>query len=755
MDGVGEGELQELGFLGGIAALSFSADERVIYAGVGPRILVYRTLDGTLLTSERVFAHGKIHGFALQELDPDDSLEIVAVFGQKSVSASVARHTVDDGYTCKPAAHFPTMDDWVLNVAFLPRSAEGSEQLLIGFAHNRVEVWCFPATAPGSVPNAVRTHSVLGSVRCFLYSLAFLVEPADPHGVLVASGTVFGSVVLWKVGLPGGAGQGPATATETARLGPHPGVIVRLAFSRDGTSLCSASDDRSVKVWRRGSDGCYTEHHTLEGHRARVWDCVATNSSNGTGTEAVVSCGEDGTCRVWDMQSGHQLVSMEGHLGRLWRVSVAAEHRLIATAGEDSSIKVWPLLGANSQDHREESTRSYTLTDGQSPGHGATCYSDSKSECVKCLIWSYGQPHDSATLLAASAQGKIYCSNSSDTSGTPIRSVWQGSDLSFSAAAAAGVHGLVLGDVRGRAAIVNPMVETPTAVVWEAHEHRILAVWWLPHIPNAVFTASPHGEICMWRLGDMSSQPVLHARMQCEPATATSALAVMVSQTAADEKPRAIFLCGDRKGNCHVFEYPVIDEDDTTGEAAVELTDSGRACALPCTGTTTLKAAFTVRRGGRINNIVIRHDTAYVLARDGYIVRYCVELVGSSVALRLIGKIKAGGGISNIDAITFAKPVALSPSTSDAPETKEDTDEVFISGFHSTDFVLWNSTRHFQLCRIPCGGGRRPYAVTLNPQDPSDYQVAFASEHGSTVQVHARKQNDLCELQRVLQSLVA
>eukprot|EP01048_Picozoa_sp_COSAG05_P036715 COSAG05_NODE_16697_length_340_cov_1.435685_1_plen_112_part_11 len=112
MDGVGEGELQELGFLGGIAALSFSADERVIYAGVGPRILVYRTLDGTLLTSERVFAHGKIHGFALQELDPDDSLEIVAVFGQKSVSASVARHTVDDGYTCKPAAHFPTMDDW-------------------------------------------------------------------------------------------------------------------------------------------------------------------------------------------------------------------------------------------------------------------------------------------------------------------------------------------------------------------------------------------------------------------------------------------------------------------------------------------------------------------------------------------------------------------------------------------------------------------------------------------------------------------
>jgi len=754
MDGVGEGELLELGFLGGVAALSFSADERVIYAGVGPRILVYRTLDGAFLASERVFPHGRVHGLALQQLDA--GLDSVAVFGQKSVSAFEARHT-DDGFTLKHAAHFPTMDDWVLNVALVPTCMEGVKQLLIGFAHNRVELWSFPATAVGGAPDAVRTHSVLGNARCFLYSLAFWVDPAKPDGVLVASGTVFGSVVLWKLSLPGEAGQGEATATETARLGPHPGVIVRLAFSRDGTSLCSASDDRSVKVWRRGQDGHYAERQTLEGHRARVWDCVPTNSSDEAGAEAVVSCGEDGTCRVWDMESGHQLVSMEGHLGRLWRVSVAAGHRLVATAGEDSSIKVWPLLRADLHDHGEDSKRAYTLGDGRSPDDGTTCYSDSKSECVKCLVWSSGQPHDPATLLAASAQGKIYCSNSSDTTGSPMRSVWQGSDLSFSAAAAAGIHGLVLGDVRGRAAILNPMMDNPTGVVWQAHEHRILAVWWLPHLPDAVFTASPHGEICMWRLQpDASLQPALHARMWCEPATATSALAVMRCPTALDEKPRAIFLCGDRKGNCHAFEYPVVDQADATGETTIELADGAQTCALPCTATSALKASFTVRRGGRINNIVIRHNIAYVLARDGYIVRYCVELVDGAVALRLIGKIKAGGGISNIDAVAFAKPVALSTSTCGTSGAQEDTDEeVFISGFHSTDFVLWNSTRHFQLCRIPCGGGRRPYAVALNPQNPADYKVAFASEQGSTVQVHARKQNDLCEFCQILRTCAA
>eukprot|EP01046_Picozoa_sp_COSAG06_P008943 COSAG06_NODE_458_length_15468_cov_5.851074_10_plen_425_part_01 len=385
-DGSGTG-LVELGYLGGVAALSFSPDERLIYAGIGARILAYSTLEGTLLATRRVFAHGKIHGFTFQRQQAGGGgggSESVAVFGQKSVSALVARRGDDHGCSrLEVAARFPTMSDWVLNLAFLPCVERGG-RLLIGFAHNRVELWCYPGTVAGSAPpQAVCTHSVLADERCFLYSLAFLVEPANPDSALVASGTVFGSVVLWKVSLPSEADASVATATEIARLGPHPGVIVRLAFSADGTSLCSASDDRSVKVWRRGTDGQYTERHTLEGHLARVWDCVAATSQCAT-HETVVSCGEDGTCRVWDMASGQQLVSMEGHLGRLWRSSVATELQLVATGGEDSSIKVWPLLRADSLlPQGEESKRTYTLQDPQSPNSDTTCYSDSKSECVK------------------------------------------------------------------------------------------------------------------------------------------------------------------------------------------------------------------------------------------------------------------------------------------------------------------------------------------------------------------------------------
>ena len=603
-------------------------------------------------------------------------------------------------------------------------------------------------------------HSVLGGARCFLYSLAFLGDVADPDSVLVASGTVFGSVVLWTVSLPPCGTAGEAKATETARLGPHTGVIVRLTFSADGSSLCSASDDRSVKVWLRGSDGLYMERHTLQAHLARVWDCVAVPGGNGVDTDpgVVVSCGEDGTCRVWNMESGQPFVSMEGHLGRLWRTCVAPERQLVATGGEDSSIKIWPLLRADMLPHAEESIQTFTLEHDNTPDGNAASHSDSKSECMKCLVWSSDGP--TGALLAASAQGKVYRGDRSDQPGSPLRCIWHADGLSFSAAATAGSHGLLLGDVRGRAAILGSLTDSSTGIVWQAHDHRVLAVWWLPHMQDSVFTASPHGEIRMWRL-ETGLQPSLHATFCCEASTATSALAVMVCPLAAPaEKPTVMFLFGDRKGNLNAFEYPITEPTEQTTPMA-ELIGGTNACnvMLPRIDGV-LKTSATVRRGGRINTITIHRGTAYVLARDGYIVRYAIEIGDDgAVALRLIGKIKAGGGISNIDGLIFGRPSQISTPTgkltvnagaNGQAYSLDAEGDVFISGFHSTDFVLWNSTRHYQVCRIPCGGGRRPYAVTHDPDNPADYKVAFASERGSTVQLHARQQRDLSAVSPLL-----
>jgi hypothetical protein len=46
-------------------------------------------------------------------------------------------------------------------------------------------------------------------------------------------------------------------------------------------------------------------------------------------------------------------------------------------------------------------------------------------------------------------------------------------------------------------------------------------------------------------------------------------------------------------------------------------------------------------------------------------------------------------------------------------------------------------TKARQVCRLPCGGGRRPYALGADPADPAGWAVAFVGEHGARLSLHA------------------
>jgi WD40 repeat protein len=220
----------------------------------------------------------------------------------------------------------------------------------------------------------VRVSSVFCEARCLLFSLAFFAG-AGAEGddgtelcmhaaaatvagltpwralwsdtILVASGTPFGAVILWKFSLPEDdcltalqpCEHRPA---EIARLGGHNGVIVRVSFSASGDILCSASDDRTIKVWERTDVGAYALRHSICGP-SRVWDCAIHSGFGEHGAGVLFSCAEDGVCRVYCLISGSLQVAMKGHHGCVWRAAIAHASNLVATAGEDSSIKIWPV----------------------------------------------------------------------------------------------------------------------------------------------------------------------------------------------------------------------------------------------------------------------------------------------------------------------------------------------------------------------------------------------------------------------------
>ena len=69
--------------------------------------------------------------------------------------------------------------------------------------------------------------------------------------------------------------------------------------------MVSCSDDDTVRIWDVATG---KEEHTMEGHSRRV----KSASFNRDGTK-VVSCSEDNTVMIWDVATGKEEQIVEGH----------------------------------------------------------------------------------------------------------------------------------------------------------------------------------------------------------------------------------------------------------------------------------------------------------------------------------------------------------------------------------------------------------------------------------------------------------
>jgi WD40 repeat protein len=56
----------------------------------------------------------------------------------------------------------------------------------------------------------------------------------------------------------------------------------------------------------------------------------------------LASSGEDGTARLWDL-NGNQLAEFQAYQGWVTSVSFSPDGNQIATAGQDSTVKIWQI----------------------------------------------------------------------------------------------------------------------------------------------------------------------------------------------------------------------------------------------------------------------------------------------------------------------------------------------------------------------------------------------------------------------------
>ena len=118
----------------------------------------------------------------------------------------------------------------------------------------------------------------------------------------------------------------------------------------DGRRVVSASHDNTLKVWDLESGRAVA---TLDGHAAWVTACAVTPDGR-----RVVSASDDNTLKVWDLETGRAVSTLDGHAARVLACAVTPDGRSVVSASDDHTLKVWDL----------ESGRAVATLDGHAAG---------------------------------------------------------------------------------------------------------------------------------------------------------------------------------------------------------------------------------------------------------------------------------------------------------------------------------------------------------------------------------------------------
>ena len=139
--------------------------------------------------------------------------------------------------------------------------------------------------------------------------------------------------------------RNPEGLTLIRTLEEHTGSVHSVVLSKDGNTLFSASDDKTIKVWMREGQN-WQCRQTLKGHTKWVNSVVPSADGN-----TLYSASGDGTIKVWmrEGQNWQCRQTLEGHTKLVNSVVPSADGNTLFSASGDKTIRVWMKKGQNWQ----------------------------------------------------------------------------------------------------------------------------------------------------------------------------------------------------------------------------------------------------------------------------------------------------------------------------------------------------------------------------------------------------------------------
>ena len=170
---------------------------------------------------------------------------------------------------------------------------------------------------PARAPTWRCVHTLVGHSHA-VTSVAF-----SPNGGTLASGSEDKTIEMWNLH----AGKRWYTLTG------HSDWVTSVAFSPDGATLASGGRDKTIQIWDLNKGKWW---YALRGHEDRVY--AVAFSPDG---QVLASGSRDKTVQLWNLNKGRPMSALSGHAGGVEAVAFSPGGEFLATGSRDKSLQLW------------------------------------------------------------------------------------------------------------------------------------------------------------------------------------------------------------------------------------------------------------------------------------------------------------------------------------------------------------------------------------------------------------------------------